>query len=356
MVKASSVWPSGVSPGLRLNFPHERVYSADGSTVALTGHWEGFRLLAVVDLTGLDGLSFPPGNFDHESTSPTRLHLTPDGGELVLYVNEYANPHSYGYWIDLDGNGPALKLGEPIELHHGLSDWADDDRTVLWAGSQSLDVNEFLHVIEIGEAQATSHPVDLQGMSVARSYFHEGGDYLLLTTGTLDSLWGASVVDSEPGPLFPIAGAAAGEDDLIQFVPDTSRTFALLTWEHDDLTRDCEIVMLTDAAFSWTWPLGPCKSASSPLLRAGHLYFSVFEIDNASRVWHLDVTDPFAIPEPISAPNTGSPAVISPAGQWVFQRAGISPQFRIAGLGEPGQSELLTFDGMTANVAPVVIP
>jgi hypothetical protein len=341
----------------RMSFPERSDYSADGSTVVAYAWNSQFdvRMAITIDLVNAAGPFPVGGNFDHEPFSPSHLHLTPDGGELVMYVNQWVHPYSYAYWVDLDGGNSPAQLGEPVDMLHGLHDWAADERTVLWGGTIDYDYYEYLHIIEIGEAQVTEHPVDLQGMSINAPYFHEGGDYVLLRTDTADSLWGVSVVNNQPGPLFAIAGAAAGEDDLTRFSIDASRTLATLQWTHEDLTQDCEIARLADATFVELWGAGPCKNISPPSLRDDDLYFPLTEVDDTARLWHLDITDPFAVPEPISAPGiSGGARAISPAGLWVFHAA--SSKYYLSGLPQPGESDELTFNGMTTTVNPVVIP
>ena len=341
---------------LRLRFPADRVYSADGTTVLMRcSTFEGFGALCAADLANAVGMTYLSDG-GHDLDLSMGLHLTPDGGEMAIDgINPIGDPNNYAYWQNLDGGGPLTMLGPPLEAdrYRALSDWADDDRTGLLAVGPHGDWYEQLSVIEIGEDAVVEHPVDLQGMEFGHTYYHEGGDYLLLRPSSEDSLWGASVTASQPGPLFAIAGAAAGEDPLLEFEPDASRTFAALVWENDDLTRYCEIVSLADAAFSWTWAAGLCTSVGNPVLRGDHLYVVLTEIDNTRRVWHLDVSDPLAMLEPISAPNSGVPVVVSPNGQWVFHRSG--SMWHLSGLTQPGQTEVLSFDGMNVNVPPVLI-
>lgn len=136
--------------------------------------------------------------------SPSRLHLTPDGG-AATYAVEYINGMQ-GWWNDIDGDtNPATQLA-PDSLFD--MQWADDDRRVLVSGWQNSQAQ--LSVLDFGEDGLAQMAVDLDGMnpSVFATWIDGAGDWLVVGENVAGgaSVYVVDIRGAEPGPPVAIVG------------------------------------------------------------------------------------------------------------------------------------------------------
>jgi hypothetical protein len=337
------------------SFPVSSVFSAD-NTILATPIWSRrFFMgspdgLAIVDLVN-GGILHAVGAGDENS--PRKVHLTPDGGELAWEGGVSLMPQDGTWWSNVDSEGPAVPLSEIGVLTQTFGDWASDDRTALWGSAfDYYDGLEDAFVLTFGEDDVTSQQI-ATNFNVRAMYFHEGGEWVLLGSDDDATIFAAPVDDGMPGVVAPILGEQLGEGAVLAFLPDASRGHAVVFWEREDLTRDCSFVNLVDGAVVWTWDIGTCTSAAAPMIVDDHAYFIVTDVNIGRTIRHLDIGDPLAVAEPISAPDPWSIIEISPSGEWVIQWEGAS--YSLTGLSQPGVSTLLEFDGMIANMPPRIV-
>lgn len=229
----------------------------------------------------------------------------------------------------------------------------------LWGSSPDyIDSIQDAFVLEFDGGGYTSQQLDLD-FNPLSMWFHEGGSWVLLSSEDDRTIWAAPVTNGVPGVAEPILGEQLGEDQVWWFFPDVSRSYVSVVWRYEDLSRSCELVHLVDGAVDWIWDFGPCAGSGAPIIRNNQAYFPLGDADNNWAIWQVDLDDPESLGEPISGMGAGSLTAVSSMGEWVIhsQGTGDASHYRLAGLGQPGVSSVLEFDGMIAkNAPPRIVP
>lgn len=345
-------WPSpqlaDVLP-LRLWLPESRHYSADGrvlfvhgSTAASFGT-ETFR----VDLDA-------PGELDFVHSSDGEWYRefpTPDGDALIVVEDLHASPYQSVDCFDLASHA---SLGCDIEgSGEGVADVLG--RTLIMMGYDDYLTGEDASyaIVHVCEPHAKINPLELGDLAVDDLQLLEDAAHVVMVAeGTL---WRAAIDAGPPGPLVAVTGLARGEPDVVEYDAMPRRDIAVLTRATQD-GMACEVVRFEDGALVDGWPIGPCSSVGSSNIRANHLYVWIYETNDATRLWHVDLADPLAQPFPVSAVFAAIAWRIAPLvsadGRWAFHCE--SEGCFMSGLAQPGTSTLLSVAGMTATDLVVV--
>ncbi|NVB42398.1 hypothetical protein G6O69_31535 [Pseudenhygromyxa sp. WMMC2535] len=280
-----------------LSFPALQAVSADLSTLAVHGAESGVLGMYVVDL--LDPSQSPrflgPINQNHGSGSPSGLHLSPTGTELLF--EQGVNLSNDLWWFDIDG--PDGQMSISGSGSHGIISWASAaDQIGLW---QEIDGSDrVLRWLELGPDAIGVTPIEIPGPLY---YGLFDGETLSMQSEN-GSLYRGPVL----GSYEPILGTDAGEQEIFTFSPGVDG-LTLLNLQGADDGYDIELVRIVDDLVTDSWPLfaeypNYAQWTSFPTRAFVSLH------GEGNQLWIMDYTDPqgsFQALTPVLSTTSRSP-------------------------------------------------
>ncbi|HLT35014.1 MAG TPA: hypothetical protein VK034_01985, partial [Enhygromyxa sp.] len=310
--------------------------SADGSTLAVGGYRSGdpspYRMYLVNLLDPSDSPSMLGHIYQGQSyATPNRLHLTPDGGELIFHQAFQEGLASTDvWWFDIDGAPGQQLVGED----GWIAKWVNDGRTALYRRSAHPRYN----LVEIGEGSVTVTPIDAPGTEKDVLWLNDGSQLMLRT----DHLGGTVYMGGPFGPYEPILGGAAGEDPVfsVSMTPDLRHMFVNYRLPNDNY--DVELLEVVDDVVVHV-DLIAADSPSSVTWAAFDDY-AVGRFSNVDQLWVLEYADPdsFTALTPILPPAaSGLSQGYSAAGDYLLRSSDVDGNYYLIRTAAPGPIELV---------------